>query len=224
MSFYLIDFENVGEAGFNGIEKLQKEDTVIVFYSKNSCKKISIDIFGRNVHHAEIRFIKAEVGTKNALDFQLVSYLGFLARDTCFLTKDTADKKHFCIISQDNGYSPLVTFWKQYDVSVKLAVDLAGNTVPVAEPKKKVKAEKVKAEKKKNDSELQKEKQMADIKNAVSKVLKKKEEKGKIAKVVEIVVSSKTKSELNAKLTGYLKDGRTVSEVIKSVKPFVKLK
>lgn len=230
MSFYLIDFENVGEAGFNGIEKLQKEDTVIVFYSKNSCKKISIDIFGKNVHHAEIRFIKAEVGTKNALDFQLVSYLGFLARDTeddepfCFLTKDTADKKHFCIISQDNGYSPLVTFWKQYDVSVKLAVDLAGNTVPVAEPKKKVKAEKVKTEKKKNDSELQKENQMAYIKNAVSKVLKKKEEKGKIAKVVEIVVSSKTKSELNAKLTGYLKDGRTVSEVIKSVKPFLKLK
>lgn len=214
MSFYLIDFENVGEAGFNGIEKLQKEDTVIVFYSKNSCKKISIDIFGRNVHHAEIRFIKAEVGTKNALDFQLVSYLGCLIQD----------REEYHIISKDNGYSPLVPFWKQYDIAVKLAVDLAGNTVPVAEPKKKVKAEKVKTEKKKDDSKLQQEKQTADIKNAVSKVLKKKEEKGKIAKVVEIVVSSKTKSELNAKLTGYLKDGRTVSEVIKSVKPFVKLK
>lgn len=220
MSFYLIDFENVGEAGFNGIEKLQENDMVIAFYSKNSAPKISVDILGRNVHQAKIIFIKAEVGTKNALDFQLVSYLGFLARST-------KNKEQFCIISHDNGYSPLVPFWKQYDVTVKLAVDLAGNTVPVAEPKKKVKAEKVKSEKKKGNSKLQKEKRTADIKNAVSKVMKKKEEKigkNKIAKVVGIVVSSKTKSELNAKLTGYLKDGKTVSEVIKSVKPFVELK
>lgn len=212
MSFYLIDFENVGEAEFNGIEKLQKEDTVIVFYSKNSCKKISIDIFGRNRNHAEMQFIKTDVGTKNALDFQLVSYLGFLA-------KNTTDKEQFCIISQDNGYSPLVPFWKRYDVPVKLAVDLAGNTVSASETKKKVKAEK-----KESASELQKEKQKAEIENAVSKVLKKKEEKGKIAEVVKIVISSKTKNKLNENLTNCLRDGKKVSEVIKSVKPFVKLK
>lgn len=209
MSFYLIDFENVGETGFNGIENLQKEDTVIVFYSKNSCK-ISMDILSRN--NTAMQFIKADVGTKNALDFQLVSYLGFLA-------KTTADKQQFFIISKDNGYSPLVTFWKRYDVDVKLASDLSGKAVPVAETKKKVKAEKTLS-----DSEIQKEKQRTDIEKTVSEILNKKKDKDRIEEVVKIILSSKTKSELNSKLSKFLKDGEKVHKIIKAVKPFVELK
>lgn len=209
MSFYLIDFENVGETGFNGIENLQKEDTVIVFYSKNSCK-ISMDILSRN--NTEMQFIKADVGTKNALDFQLVSYLGFMARTS-------ADKEQFFIISKDNGYSPLVTFWKRYGVDVKLASDLFGKAVPVAETKKKVKAEKTLS-----DSEIQKEKQRTDIEKTVSEILNKKKDKDRIEEVVKIILSSKTKSELNSKLSKFLKDGEKVHKIIKAVKPFVELK
>lgn len=199
MSIYLIDFENVGEAGFNGIEHLKKEDVIIVFYSKNTSKKISIDIFGNNINQAEIHFFKAEVGSKNALDFQLVSYLGFL------IQKRT-ENEEFCIVSKDNGYSPLAPFWKRYGVTVKQAIDLAGNTVPVVEPKKKTKAEK------------EKESKAEEINKAVSKILKKKE----VAEVVRIVIDSKSKEELKEKLTVFLKNDGKVTNVLSNVKSFIK--
>ncbi|MDE6679270.1 MAG: hypothetical protein K2K02_09540 [Ruminococcus sp.] len=211
MSFYLIDFENVGETGFNGIENLQKEDTVIVFYSKNSCK-ISMDILSRN--NTVMQFIKADVGTKNALDFQLVSYLGFMARTS-------ADKEQFFIISKDNGYSPLVTFWKRYGVDVKLASALSGKVVPAPEKKKKSKTvEKTSdSENQQNDSTIDKLK--VDIEKAVSDILKK---RNKIDGVIKIVLDSRTKDELNSALNKFLKDGEKVHKIIKSVKPFVELK
>ncbi len=212
MSFYLIDFENVGETGFNGIENLPKEDTVIVFYSKNSCK-ISMDIPSRN--NTAMQFIKADVGTKNALDFQLVSYLGFMARTS-------ADKEQFFIISKDNGYSPLVTFWKRYGVDVKLASDLSKKAVPAPEKKKKSKTvEKTSdSENQQNDS-TEIDKLRVDIEKAVSGILKKRD---KIDGVIKIVLDSRTKEELNSSLTKFLKDGEKVHKIIKAVKPFVQLK
>ena len=37
--YFLIDYENVNQAGLEGTEFLNKDDTVIVFFSK-SCKNI----------------------------------------------------------------------------------------------------------------------------------------------------------------------------------------
>lgn len=257
MSFYLIDFENVGEAGFHGVENLKKGDKIIAFYSEKTCKKFSIEILGSITRQgARIDWKKADVGTKNALDFQLSSHVGFLAAkiidnikssehrffsdDT---SKNTVQKEPVFIISKDNGYSPLVSYWKQYDITVHLAVDLSGTVVPATDRKKKAKAEEATEKKlseiqsslsvffadagkdEKNDSEKQDEKKKADIEKAVSEVLKKKNKnKDKIEEIVGIVLSSKTKSELNSKLEKLLKDGKKVSEIIKSVKPFVKLK
>lgn len=250
MSFYLIDFENVGEAGFHGVENLKKGDKVIVFYSEKTCKKFSIEILESiTKQRARVDWIKADVGTKNALDFQLSSHVGFLAAKiidniksfehrlfSADTSKNTVQKEPVFIISKDNGYSPLVPYWKQYDITVHLAMDLSGTAVPAPDKKKKAKAEKT-AEKKlpaldseiqdtdkkeKSDSEKQNEKKKSDIEKAVSEVLKKKK-KDKLEEIVKIVLSSETKSELNSKLEKLLKDGRKVSEIIKSVKPFVKL-
>ena len=49
MNIYLIDFENVGETSLNGIEDLNSDDKVYIFYSN----KITINLFSR----AEIGFI-----------------------------------------------------------------------------------------------------------------------------------------------------------------------
>lgn len=249
MSFYLIDFENVGEAGFHGVENLKKGDRIIVFYSEKTCKNFPLEIL-RNItkQGAGADWIKAEVGTKNALDFQLSSYVGFLAKgiinnrkasENSFFdaSKNTMQKEPIYIISKDNGYSPLVPFWEEYGITMHLAMDLYGTAVSAPDKKKKAKAEETTEKKlpaldseiqdtdkkEKSDSEKQNEKKKSDIEKAVSEVLKKKK-KDKLEEIVKIVLSSETKSELNSKLEKLLKDGRKVSEIIKSVKPFVKLK
>ncbi len=35
MNYYLVDYENVRAAGFDGVEKLTEEDIVVTFYSLN---------------------------------------------------------------------------------------------------------------------------------------------------------------------------------------------
>ncbi len=136
------------------------------------------------------------------------------------MARTSADKEQFFIISKDNGYSPLVTFWKRYGVDVKLASDLSGKVVPAPEKKKKSKT----VEKTLSDSEIQKEKQRIDIEKTVSEILNKKKDKDKIEEVVKIILRSKTKIELNSNLTKLLKDGEKVHKIIKAVKPFVELK
>lgn len=78
MSYYLVDFENVKKDGLDGIHKLGKEDKVCIFYSKNA-DSITFDQHRRITEsQATIEFCKVDVGSKNALDFQLATQLGYL--------------------------------------------------------------------------------------------------------------------------------------------------
>lgn len=43
---------------------------------------------------------------KNALDFQLVSYLGYM------ISKQ--DRQRYVIVSNDSGFDPVVEFWKTF--------------------------------------------------------------------------------------------------------------
>lgn len=195
MSYYLIDFENVGSTGFNGIEKLNENDEVIVFYSRNAIRT-ALDIFGTD-GNAKIRFIKAECGTQNALDFQLSSCIGSLA-------KEIRGGDEIWIISKDKGYSPLVPFWKRYGITVKTAVDLAGNTVPV----KPVVVEKVVQEEKKEEEAVSIEDLLNEIeeeeteeekqrKKEAEKELKKQEELKQIKEMTKPFLSKKEKKKAN---------------------------
>lgn len=78
MAYYLIDFENVKSRGMEGVELLAKEDTVCIFYSDNA-DSMTFDLHRKlNETKAQIIYHKVAVGTKNALDFQLATYLGYL--------------------------------------------------------------------------------------------------------------------------------------------------
>ncbi len=105
MDHFLVDYENIGEAGLKGIENLGSDTSTVIFYSEHA-DKISFDM-----HQvlckclSKLEFRKAETGKKNALDFQLSTYLGYL------VASHPGDR--FFIISKDNGYRVVMDFWNK---------------------------------------------------------------------------------------------------------------
>ncbi len=101
MAAYYVDYENVGSNGLLGLEKLTKEDRLILFFSDHA-DTIKMEIVQALMKTpCQIEFYKIERGTQNALDFQLITML---------YTVETG-KEPCYIISKDNGY----------DASIKMA-------------------------------------------------------------------------------------------------------
>ena len=102
MSTYLIDFENMRCEGLMGIEELSSADQVTIFYS-NSADSLSFEMHQKILSSkAHIEYFKLNKGGKNALDFQLTSYLGYL------IGKDNDDA--YYIISKDTGFDFAIKF------------------------------------------------------------------------------------------------------------------
>ncbi len=118
MAIYLIDFENVHSDGLKGIEKLERSDECYIFYSEHA------GVLTFNMHkkitesRAKIYYVEAQVGMKNALDFQLVSYLGYMLRENPEAT--------YCLISNDKAFELVSKFWQAKGVNVTSAVSLDG--------------------------------------------------------------------------------------------------
>lgn len=110
--YYLVDLENVKNSGLEGIEQLSSQDQVIVFYS-DKADTLKIDVIQKiSEGKADVTFIKADNGTPNSLDFQLITYLYYnLAKE------DT--ESQFWIISKDTGY----------EASIRMAKKLGLNNV-----------------------------------------------------------------------------------------------
>ena len=105
MTVYLVDFENVRSAGLKGVENLDEEDKVIIFYSKNA-DAITFDV------HMLLSKSKAEIetymiirGGRNSLDFQLSTYLGYLVMENRY--------RNIVIISADKGFLCAINFWDE---------------------------------------------------------------------------------------------------------------
>lgn len=121
MAIYLVDFENVNGEGLTGIEKLGKDDTVTIFYSKNA-STISFETHqALNESKAKIDYLKVVSGTKNALDFQLVSYLGYLMA--------VQPNATYYLVTKDKGYNAVVDFWQGAKKKVSLIANLKKVTV-----------------------------------------------------------------------------------------------
>ena len=113
MNYFLVDYENVHSVGLAGIERLDENDVVVIFYSEKA------DTITFELHEimfmstALFLFQKASVGEKNALDFQLVTYLGFLLRDTMIPDGDT---NRYFIVSADKGYQHVYLFLQKLGI------------------------------------------------------------------------------------------------------------
>lgn len=120
MNYYLVDFENVKKDGLDGVHLLNPEDKVCIFYSKNA-DSITFDQHRRIMESkADIELCKVEVGSKNALDFQLATQLGFLVANKA--------AAQYYIVSKDKGFEILSGYWKSRGVSVTLIADITGRS------------------------------------------------------------------------------------------------
>ena len=129
MAYYLIDFENVKSRGMEGVELLTEEDTVCIFYSDNA-DSMTFDLHRKlNERKANIIYHKVAVGTKNALDFQLATYLGYLI---CEQQREGIHPNYF-IVTKDNGFTSLMVYWKAQGVPVRIIRNLLWGKNPVAE-------------------------------------------------------------------------------------------
>lgn len=122
MNFYFIDFENVHSEGFAGIESLGKNDTLYLMYTEH-CKAVSIEALEKICRRKiNLEVYRAGTGTKNALDFQLSSFMGYI------IAKNEEKENSFYIVSKDTGFNPLIDFWKEKGVNVKRIPNFSPNS------------------------------------------------------------------------------------------------
>lgn len=115
MAVYLIDFENVTSSGISGVQNLTKDDRVYIFYTANaSCISFSAHL-NLLSSPAEISYYNVSNGGKNALDFQLASFLGYLISQ--------GKEKQFFIISNDKGYEHVKSFWEQSGMAPGISIN-----------------------------------------------------------------------------------------------------
>lgn len=110
MSYFLVDFENTHSGGLNNFKKLTENDTVEIFYS-DSVNSMTFDLHTR-ILTCPSKFIYTKItnGTKNALDFILLTQLA------CKISENT-DENYF-IISKDKGFDVICDWWREKKVRV----------------------------------------------------------------------------------------------------------
>ena len=107
--YYFVDYENVHEAGLEGMNLLPRESEVHLFYSQNA-NKLNLDL---------LRFVKAKLEVhrvkpgKQSLDMQMVSYLGYCIGEA-------GREGVFILVSKDTDYANTVLFWREEGVQVKV--------------------------------------------------------------------------------------------------------
>lgn len=111
---------------------MQPGDRVEIFYS-DRCKAISLEIIEQLTQRGiGVGAYGVATGAKNALDFQLSTFLGYMVA-----TDWTAS---FVIVSKDTGFDKVVDFWKNKNVNVSRVDSTSSQSqTEVAKPKVKSK-------------------------------------------------------------------------------------
>ncbi|MDE5946277.1 MAG: hypothetical protein K2G63_03060 [Oscillospiraceae bacterium] len=204
--YYLIDYENVHKTGFSGLPELKESDNVVIFYSGNA-NKITFELHQQILDSkAKITYFEVSAGGKNALDFQLSSYLGYLLGDK---------KKEECyiyIVSNDKGFEYISDFWNKRGFHIELISWIVENNIE---------SEEVKPE----------EKSLSISQNNINTCLKDmKFSKDKLKKIYNIVSDgisdvkiplSKRKQHINSQLCKIFGNNQT-KEIYKKIKPLFK--
>lgn len=106
MRYFFVDYENVGQKGLFFGTSHMSDSSVHIFYT-DKCANINLSVIGLLLNEqANIQIHYAEHGTKNALDFQLVSYLGYIV-------SETGGNGEYIIVSNDQGYDVVAKFWNK---------------------------------------------------------------------------------------------------------------
>lgn len=106
---YLVDTENVGSTWKDLLPAKTGTDQILLFFTENSPYVSYTDLQLILQFPDRFEMIKCNPG-KNGLDFQLVSYLGYLLK--------AASKANYVIVSNDCGFDAVVKFWQERGMSV----------------------------------------------------------------------------------------------------------
>ena len=178
-------------------------------YTEQS-KTFSLEVVETIVRQkAKLESYKAGTGAKNALDFQLSSYLGYM------IAKGEKTEDRFYIVSKDTGFNRLVDFWVERGVTVKRIVNLEHNK-KVLEMVSTLEQEKPKGKSKSKVSDSNKA-----TKEELLQYLSEEEYSDKI---LEIFNSYKTKVAINNGLTKEFRDSQKSSAIYKKLKSLLKEK
>ena len=100
---YLVDSENVNDNWLMLLELADEKDEMIIFYTKNSPHMSYSSVIKLLQQRRTLQFEECYEG-QNALDFQLISYLGYL------IGKDEDKTSEFIVMSNDTGFDPAVRY------------------------------------------------------------------------------------------------------------------
>lgn len=123
---FLVDSENVNDNWLMLFDMADEDDEIVVFYTKKSPHMSYMSVIRLMENNKiNIRFEESYEGT-NALDFQLVSYMGYLMGCTGSFSENKCDAAsaescadEYIIMSNDTGYDPAVRFWKDKGFAVR---------------------------------------------------------------------------------------------------------
>ena len=202
MAIYLIDYENT--KNLLGINSLSADDCVVIFYSQKA-NSLSFDIHKEIISsQAKIEYKYVDVGSHNALDFQLSSYLGYIIKQN-----EGTDCKIY-IVSKDKGFAFVSSFWeKEKSLDIQILSDLTGkmqNAVSTEKTQKSV-------------SETPKPK--CDIESLLKKSDVQLSE-SEINEIVAMVKKYKTTQTINGNLNKLFKNSAKAGTILKLIKPFIK--
>ena len=110
--FVFVDYENVQGNFFEYIKDLPKLLNINIFYSHNN-GKMSLELVKILLKDKKNKynFYKIDSGGKNALDFQLSTYLGSVIK--------RYPNDNFVIISKDCGFDYAVKFWSERSINIE---------------------------------------------------------------------------------------------------------
>ena len=123
---FLVDSENVNDNWLMLFDMADEDDEIVVFYTKKSPHMSYMSVIRLMENNKiNIRFEESYEGT-NALDFQLVSYMGYLmgcagsfSGNKCAAASAESCADEYIIMSNDTGYDPAVRFWKDKGFAVR---------------------------------------------------------------------------------------------------------
>lgn len=105
---FLIDYENTGYKGLEGIEYLNENDSLHIFYNTTNSNSISRKYLDKiKSSHVKVSLFSLKAKGKNALDFYIASYVGYLIGQA-------SEKEIYAIVSNDNGFNAVRDFCIEY--------------------------------------------------------------------------------------------------------------
>lgn len=203
-TYYLIDFENVGNDGIKNISSLTGNDHVHIF-STEKAPNIRMDlVFRKNVdvngHIVPIR--------KQSLDMHLVTYLGHLMGVH-------GKECKYVIVSKDTDYDNIIDFWKQEGYpNITRQTQLNG---PKNEPKTAVKT----GGKATATGKPPMSKRELQIRAFFGQHFKKEIYTSHKEQIISIILHGQTKQQINTELMKLYKDGKVVSHIYQTIQPLI---